>query len=228
MALFYKSDGTADTVIVNYIVSGSGAVTSTITPPNIQQSLNASASNAIFSAALSAGSSSAQAYNLAYPTGSPNNAGYTYLSSATKQRTLGVFVQYPLWSGSAASGSPLYDNGVLVSSSAQANFVLYGNGLKHDYTQPIMVSDTYVFKDDLDTVYGKDSDVAIINNFINETSASFATAFQKILLYYKITGSISNGGWNDASASAAGVPVGGLYYSNSGSLHTGSLRVRLV
>jgi hypothetical protein len=41
-----------------------------------------------------------------------------------------------------------------------------------------------------------------------------------------ITGSVIGGGWNDASASAAGVPVGGMYYTNTPT--TGSIKVRLT
>jgi len=40
-----------------------------------------------------------------------------------------------------------------------------------------------------------------------------------------ITGSVIGGGWNDASASNAGVPIGGMYYTNTPT--TGSIRVRL-
>ena len=46
MALFYNLNGTVSEVIVNYINSGSGAVTSNVTPPTIQQSFEASASQA--------------------------------------------------------------------------------------------------------------------------------------------------------------------------------------
>jgi hypothetical protein len=130
MAVFYNTNGTVSQIVVNAIINGK-VTSSLVTAPNIQQSIEASASNAIISASLSAGSSSVQAYNLAYPTGSPNNAGYTYLSSRTIQRKLGTYVQYPWPTGSAASGSPLYSNGVLVSSSQQANEVLYGSGLSN-------------------------------------------------------------------------------------------------
>ncbi len=131
MALFYNLNGTVSEVIVNYITS-SGALTSTLTAPTIRQSTDASASNAIIDALKPNISSSHIAYGLGYPTNTnPTNTGYTYLSSATQDRILGIFVQYPFPSGSAVSGSPLYDNGVLVSSSAQANEVLYGDGLNH-------------------------------------------------------------------------------------------------
>lgn len=68
MALFYNADGTITEVIVNYIDSGSGAITSILTAPTIQQAFEASASKAIYENAINALSSSAQAYNLAYPT----------------------------------------------------------------------------------------------------------------------------------------------------------------
>ena len=129
MALRYNLDGTVSNVIVNY-VSSSGAILSNLTAPNIEQSLQASASKAIIDALKPSVSSSHIAYGLGYPTNTnPTNTGYTYLSSATQDRILGIFVQYPFPTGSAVSGSPLYANGVLVSSSAQANQVLYGDGL---------------------------------------------------------------------------------------------------
>jgi hypothetical protein len=131
MALRYNIDGTVSNIVINAIINGK--VTSSVeTAPNIQQSLQASASNAIIDALKPSVSSSHIAYGLGYPTNTnPTNTGYTYLSSATQDRILGIFVQYPFPSGSAVSGSPLYDNGVLVSSSAQANQVLYGDGLNH-------------------------------------------------------------------------------------------------
>ena len=62
-----------------------------------------------------------------------------------------------------------------------------------------------------------------VDNLLNpassasSTSASLATRYTTKLT---LTGSIS--GWNDASASAAGVPINGLYYTTGS-----SIRVRL-
>ena len=53
---------------------------------------------------------------------------------------------------------------------------------------------------------------------ISALSGSIATKMANTSFAY-ITG--SNGGWNDASASAAGIPVGGLYHSQ------GNVKVRL-
>jgi hypothetical protein len=79
-----------------------------------------SSSNQIYQDCLMAGSSSQNATETAYPAGNKTNTGYTYLSSATVQKKVGIYVQYPFPSGSAVSGSSLYTNGVLVSSSKQA------------------------------------------------------------------------------------------------------------
>jgi len=103
MALFYNTNGTVSNIVINAIIDGK--VTSSIeTAATIQQAFEASASNAIINKATSAGSSSMQAYQLGYPSGSTNNAGYTYLSSTTVSRQLGKYTQ----------------NGVLVSGSNQA------------------------------------------------------------------------------------------------------------
>lgn len=72
MALFYNLNGTVSEVIVNYINSGSGAVTSNVTPPTIQQSFEASASQARYMNAVNANSSSKWAYEFAYPTNKSN------------------------------------------------------------------------------------------------------------------------------------------------------------
>jgi hypothetical protein len=118
MALFYNTDGTISNVEINAIIYGK--VTSSLaTTPTIQQAFEASASNA--------------AAQTANPTRTNRtNTGSLYVKSgATINRIEGTFVQYPWPTGSAPSGSPLYANGVLVSSSQQANSVLYGSGLSH-------------------------------------------------------------------------------------------------
>jgi hypothetical protein len=85
-----------------------------------------SSSNQIYQDCIMAGSSSQDATETAYPTNTnPTNTGYTYLSSATKQRQVGLYVQYPFPSGSATSSANLFSNGVLVSSSKQAGEVRY-------------------------------------------------------------------------------------------------------
>jgi hypothetical protein len=55
--------------------------------------------------------------------------GTTQNSSTTVQRPIGLYVQYPFEtnSGSAAYNAPLYNNGVLISSSKQANELRYPN-----------------------------------------------------------------------------------------------------
>jgi hypothetical protein len=74
MALFYNTNGTVSNVVINGLIDGK--VTSSLaTTPTIQQSFEASASNAIYQNAINALSSSAQAYNLAYPSGSSNRNG---------------------------------------------------------------------------------------------------------------------------------------------------------
>lgn len=67
MALFYNTDGTISEIVINAIIDGE--VTSSLAiAPTIQQAFEASASKAIYENAINALSSSAQAYNLAYPT----------------------------------------------------------------------------------------------------------------------------------------------------------------
>jgi hypothetical protein len=85
-----------------------------------------SSSNQIYQDCINAGSSSQDATETAYPTNrNRTNRGYTYLSSATTSGSIYPHVQYPWPSGSAASGSSLFANGVLVSSSKQAEEVKY-------------------------------------------------------------------------------------------------------
>ncbi len=185
--LLYNTNGTVSDIVINAIIDGK--VTSSLTTaPTIQQAFEASASNAIINKAIAAGSSSAQSYNLGYPTGSTNNAGYTYLSSATVKK--------------------IY------------NTTVYTANLKHNYTTPIMVDANYVFTEDLDTVYGTDSSVSVVNNFINQTSASFASAILSIIPNYLITGSIENDAAATAAASWLGytLPTGSLYRTSAGVL----------
>jgi hypothetical protein len=84
-----------------------------------------SSSNQIYQDCLMAGSSSQNATETAYPAGNKTNLGNIYLSSATVQKKVGIYVQYPFPSGSSVSGSSLYTNGVLVSSSKQAEEIRY-------------------------------------------------------------------------------------------------------
>jgi hypothetical protein len=64
----------------------------------------------------------------------------------------------------------------------------------------------------LDSTFQTDVSASLI-------SASLATTYTTKLT---LTGSVENGGWNDESASAAGVPINGLYYTTGN-----SIRVRL-
>lgn len=67
MAVFYNTDGSVSEIVINAIINGK--VTSSLSSaPTIQQSFEASSSNAMFNRAVSAGSSSKDAYELAYPT----------------------------------------------------------------------------------------------------------------------------------------------------------------
>ena len=75
--------------------------------------------------------SESMAFATKYPTNTNRtNKGTTYgYPSTTVQRPMGLYVQYPFEtnSGSAAYNAPLYDNGVLISSSKQANELRYPN-----------------------------------------------------------------------------------------------------
>jgi hypothetical protein len=123
--LLYNTDGTVSNIIVTSVIDGK-ATSSLQTAPTIQQAFEASASNAIINRATNAGSSSAVAYGLGNVTSTnTSNLGTTYLSSATVQRQVGLYVQYPFPSGSATSSANLFSNGVLVSSSKQAEEVRY-------------------------------------------------------------------------------------------------------
>jgi hypothetical protein len=51
----------------------------------------------------------------------------------------------------------------------------------------------------------------INSTFQSDTEASITSS--SLASRLTITGSVANGGWNDASASAAGVPINGLYYT---------------
>jgi hypothetical protein len=86
--LLYNSDGTVTNLIINAIVDGK--VTSSIesAPGVINDTYIASASNARIINATNAGSSSAQALGLGYPTSTnTSNLGYTYKSSVTSVKT---------------------------------------------------------------------------------------------------------------------------------------------
>lgn len=74
MALFYNTNGTVSNIEINAIID-SKVTSSLITTPTIQQAFEASASKVIYQNAINALSSSAQAYNLAYPSGSANRNG---------------------------------------------------------------------------------------------------------------------------------------------------------
>jgi hypothetical protein len=65
-----------------------------------------------------------------------------------------------------------------------------------------------------------DTDISASNAARVSLSGSIATKMANTSFAY-ISGSTTNGGWNDASASAAGVPVGGLYHT------LGTVKVRL-
>ena len=123
--LLYNASGVASEIIVTSIIDGK-ATSSLVTAPTINDSLLSSASNAVINNATTVGSSSAAAYGLGFKNNpTPTNTGYTYLSSATTSGSIYPHVQYPWPSGSAASGSSLFANGVLVSSSKQAEEVKY-------------------------------------------------------------------------------------------------------
>jgi hypothetical protein len=59
-----------------------------------------------------------------------------------------------------------------------------------------------------------------------QTDSAALTVSSSLASRLTITGSVVGGGWNDTSASAAGVPVGGMYYTNAPT--TGSIKVRLT
>jgi len=123
--LIYNNNGTVSNIQINAIIDGV-PTSSLVTAPTIQQAFEASASNAIINKAITAGSSSAVAYALGNVTSTnTSNLGTTYLNSATKQRKMGLYVQYPFPSGSATSSADLFSNGVLVSSSKQAEEARY-------------------------------------------------------------------------------------------------------
>ena len=184
--LIYNTDGTVSDIVVKGIFDGK--VTSSLaTAPTIQQAFEASASNAVVINATNALSSSAVAKGLGFPTSTnTSNLGTTYKSSATVQKTY----------------------------STNSYQVLNPSGLKHDYTTPIMVASDYVFTNDLDLVYGTDSAVSVVNNFINQTSSSFASAIISLIPNYQITGSFAN----DAEAAICLVPTGSLYHTAAGAL----------
>jgi hypothetical protein len=106
---------------------------------------------------------------------------------------------------------------ILSTAAREARFVspTYSNdvnlGRLETYLVRVPVNSTISdFITTLDSTFQTDSSTS-------STSASLATRYTTKLT---LTGSIS--GWNDASASAAGVPINGLYYTTGG-----SIRVRL-
>lgn len=83
--LLYNNDGTVSEVIINAIIAGK--VTSSLQSVSTTNFAE-SASKSIFASAISAGSSSNSAYELAYANNdNRTNKGTTYLSSATVQKT---------------------------------------------------------------------------------------------------------------------------------------------
>ena len=85
--LLYNTNGTVSNIQINAIIDGV-PTSSLITAPTIQQAFDASASKAIVSSSISAGSSSIAAFELAYPKSTnTSNLGTTYKSSATVQKT---------------------------------------------------------------------------------------------------------------------------------------------
>ena len=85
--LIYNTDGSVTEIVVKGIFDGK-VTSSLVTPSTIQQTFEASASNALIVNAITAGSSSAQAVGIGYSTSTnTSNLGYTYKSSATVQKT---------------------------------------------------------------------------------------------------------------------------------------------
>lgn len=72
--LLYNTNGTVSNIVINAIIDGK--VTSSAEPSvTIKETLYTSASNATYQNAINAASSSKQAYELAYPSGSVNRNG---------------------------------------------------------------------------------------------------------------------------------------------------------
>ncbi len=72
--LLYNTNGTVSDIQINAIIDGK-VTSSLVTAPTIHASFIASASNATLMNAINAGSSSKQATELAYPSGSANRNG---------------------------------------------------------------------------------------------------------------------------------------------------------
>ena len=169
------------------------------------------AQSLIITQAINAGSSSTEAYALAFPTKRRTNAIGEINTNGNYNMT-----------GSSYVNNTNFNNYTYIKSSAtvQKTYstnsyqVLNPSGLKHDYTTPIMVASDYVFTNDLDLVYGTDSAVSVVNNFINQTSSSFASAIVSLIPNYQITGSFAN----DAEAAICLVPTGSLYRTAAGAL----------
>jgi hypothetical protein len=105
---------------------------------------------------------------------------------------------------------------ILSTDAREARFVspTYSNdvnlGRLETYLLRIPINSTV--EDFINSTFQSDIEASII-------SASLSTTYTTKLT---LTGSVENGGWNDESASAAGVPINGLYYTTGG-----SIRVRL-
>lgn len=85
MALYYNNDGTVSEIVVNSIVNG--ITTSSLVGTSLLNFAHSS-SLSIFDRARLAGSSSQEAYELAYPNNdNRTNKGTTYLSATTVQKT---------------------------------------------------------------------------------------------------------------------------------------------
>ena len=72
--LIYNNNGTVSNIQINAIIDGV-PTSSLVTAPTIQAAFFTSASNATLMNAINAGSSSKQAIELAYPSGSRNRNG---------------------------------------------------------------------------------------------------------------------------------------------------------
>ena len=111
MALFYNTNGTVSEIVVKAIIDGK-VTSSLVTPPTIQQAFEASASNAIINNAIAAGSSSIQAYQLGYRSGSSNNTGTNYLSSTTQKQNLSYIINNTSYNTESSASMALYKNDV--------------------------------------------------------------------------------------------------------------------
>jgi hypothetical protein len=130
--------------------------------------------------------------------------------------------RYPSWT---SSNDVTYTNSYtpqqqfIVSTSLDLRLQRYPSPVYTNYVRP----ETYLLKipinstieqfiEFLDSTFQNDLQASPISSSL---AASYTTKLT-------LTGSVVGGGWNDTSASAAGVPINGLYYT-SGSV----IRVRL-